>query len=99
MDELKTKGEEIQKFSNDVVNTKIEELIALTSNLDWEGPAYKKFINLFDDNIKQIKYVVKIIEAYGKFMVNASDGYIEANKEIAFEMQNIIDKINYHHKK
>lgn len=93
MEELKSEGEEIQEFAKNVVEAKVQELIALLDKLEWEGPTYEMFIKLYTDKINKIKYLAKMIEIYGKFMVLVSDGFTEVNDKFNKEMQIIMDEL------
>lgn len=93
MDELKAEGEEIQEYAKNVVDAKIQELIVLSNKLEWEGPTHEMFMELFNDKINRIKYLAKMIEIYGKFMVIASEGFTEVNDKFAKEMQVIMDEL------
>lgn len=99
MEELKTEGEEIQKYAKDVVDSKIQELIALADKLEWEGPTHEMFIELFNDKIKKIRYVAKMIEVYGKFMVYASEGFTDVNKKFSEDMQKIMEELKQQNEK
>lgn len=93
MEDLKTEGEEIQEFAKNVVEAKVQELVALGDKLEWEGPTYEMFIKLYTDKINRVKYLAKMIEIYGKFMVLASEGFTEVNDKFAKEMQIIMDDL------
>jgi len=95
MGELKTEGEEIQRYAKDTVGAKVQELIDMSDKLQWEGPTYEMFITLYTDKIKKIKYLAKMIEMYGKFMVMASEGYTEVNDKLEKEWQMVINEINH----
>ena len=99
MEELKTEGEEIQKYAKDVVDTKMQELIALADKLEWEGPTHEMFMELFNEKIKKIRYVAKMIEVYGKFMVYASEGFTDVNKKFAEDMQKIMEELKQQNEK
>lgn len=99
MEELKTEGEEIQKYAKDVVDMKMQELIALADKLEWEGPTHEMFMELFNEKIKKIRYVAKMIEVYGKFMVYASEGFTDVNKKFAEDMQKIMEELKQQNEK
>ena len=93
MEELKTEGEEIQEYAKNIVDSKVQELIDLSDKLEWEGPTYEMFIKLYNDKVNRIKYLAKMIEIYGKFMVLASEGFTEVNNKFNKEMQLIMDEL------
>ena len=93
MEELKAEGEEIQAFAKNVVDAKIQELVKLSETFEWEGPTHEMFINLYNEKLDKIKYLAKMIEVYGKFMVLASEGFTEVNDKFAKEMQSLMDEL------
>jgi len=99
MEELKTDGEEIQDYAKNVVDANIQELINLVDKFEWEGPTYEMFITLYTDKIQRIKYLAKMIEMYGKFMVAAADEFTEVNNKFVEEMQVIMEQLRQQNEK
>ena len=82
MDELKEKGEELEKYATDIMEVKINELIDIVNKFEWNGPASEEYIKLYKERTSKLLYASKMIYTYGKFMVMAADGYTDVNDQI-----------------
>ena len=83
-DELNTKN----NYERQLLN-KIEEAILnieqVKTNLDWEGPAFDKFISVYDEYVSELKDMLKYLKSClnvtEKFYSNYNDGYNKIKKD------------------
>lgn len=94
MDKVREEGESMISYADNTVVAAVDELIGLTSKLEWEGPTYDMFVELYTDKMNKIKYLASMIEAYGKFMVLVSNNYGKVNDDFKKEWEGIVVELN-----
>lgn len=81
MDELTEGGSKIRKIAKENINTKIDELITMVDELEWEGPSFDAFMVQYVDSAMKLYDVSDAVDKIGKFMEQASSAWTETEEE------------------
>ncbi|MBQ9853874.1 MAG: hypothetical protein IJO57_02445 [Bacilli bacterium] len=94
MDALKEEGILIKDYAVNTVGAKFNELIEISKNLSWSGPSSVEFKKMFEEKIKKLNDISSMIEMFGKFMITASDGFVDVNKKVENNLNGISNDKN-----
>lgn len=93
IDKLEEEGTNMVSYADETIAVNVQELIDLASKLEWDGPTYEMFSQLYIEKMNKIKRLAGMVKAYGEFMKLASKSYSGANDDVRTKFQEIIDDI------
>ena len=71
------------------INEEIKKMEEIKESFTWQGKSYNAFIRKYDERMNILKYKIKAIEIYVKFLDLVVVNYGEAIKEIQGEFKKL----------
>ncbi len=93
MDKLKEESAELKKFGKEKIDNKVDHLLKIRNELEWNSPAGKEFNNMYQEMINKLYDLSKIIEKLATFMEYCSTHYEEANDKVIADWKVLLEEI------
>ena len=85
----------MQSLINNEINEKITTMQTIAEKTEWVGSGRDSFIDYYDEVMREINKIPKILSLYTNYLTNVSMDYDDALSEVQKEIQSLKTETDY----